>query len=178
MRPVARVVNGKIQYFPVAGLIFTDDVSSNNIISSVDLYEIQKRFKSIVNGFDQAEKNYNSSSIGNKTSLPFNSKAAIHKTDEQLILNFEYSYNKPLLLVYDLKQKRIQNYVDINKVKSILNDLVYESTIEGLYSSCNLDRIYRNVDDFNKFISSYKKILENYKNENTVSGYECIEIDL
>lgn len=178
MIPVAKVIDNKIQYFPVAGLIFTSDIENNNLPTSKDLFEMQMRFKSLTESFNQENKNYHSSFVKNNSALPYNSKSILAQLDEHLIINFRYSYNNPLFIIYDVEKDLVQNYIDIENAKIILNDKVFEYIQEMLHMPRNLDRIYKGITNFNEFVDEYKEILEKYKNENTISGYECIEIDL
>lgn len=52
MVPVAKVVSGKIQYFPVAKLIFTKDVGKGISPTGQEINEIRYRFNQLINHFD------------------------------------------------------------------------------------------------------------------------------
>lgn len=178
MVPVTRVVSGKIQYFPVAKLIFTKDIGKGISPTSQEINEVRRRFNQLVANFDQNNRNYQSGFIKNNSSLPYNSAVSFIQTKEHLIVNFLKSFNSPILVMYNLKTKCIQNYIDFESAKVILNNDYFNDMQENFQISHNLNYLYKNIPDFNQFIADYKNILEEHRNEDEVGGYDCIEIEL
>ena len=70
------------------------------------------------------------------------------------------------------------NYIDIEQVKSILNDFTFEDIMEQLYTPVYLNNRYKNIPNFNQFIEYYEKELLKHTNKNTITGYDCFELSL
>ena len=177
MKPVVRIKNNQIQHFSIAKLIFISDTNKLQSINSQELYEIQKRFKILVQQFLTHDKDYNSSFIKDESSLPYNSRTYIGKPRNDLILHFEYTYKKPMMFLIDLKNHHIHNYINIEQAKFILDNELFEDMKQDLMYPRILDRMYKGINEINTFISMYEGMLKDCVNDNEVSGLDCIEIE-
>lgn len=168
----------QIQKFKIAELIFISTENTN--ISKDNIQEIKNRFTSIIDSFqNEYDKNYNAGFIkGDKSSLPYNASTYISDKNNQLVLHFTNSYNNPLMIIFDLKNKKVCNYIDIEQAKSILNDFTFEDIMEQLYTPVYLNNRYKNIPNFNQFVEYYEKELLKHTNKNTITGYDCFELSL
>lgn len=101
----------------------------------------------------------------------------IKTINESLILCFDSSYNDPTFVLYNLNNHCVQNYIDVNNIKEIVYDKVYDNMKEQFHISRNLNRMYKGIDEVDGFVNYYKNVLKHYKNEAEISGYDCIDIE-
>lgn len=168
-------MNPYSQLFEVANLIFISYEGAE--IKTDDSLEIQSRFQEILNSFTSYETIYNTNYIRKgKSSLPYNSGILVGEVKDNLILHFTDSYNEPLMIIINKKEGYIRNFINIEDVRYILNDKVFESMKEDLHYPVNLNERFPIIHDINKFIGLYKRILERHSDENGITSHECFEI--
>lgn len=148
------------------------------MFKSKDIYQIQSRFKNIVSPFQTAEKDYNSSYIKKHTALPYNSRTFIGKPRKDLVLHFGYSYNEPIMFLYDISTNCFRNYIDLDTAKYILDDEIYLDIKTDLSYPRNLDYRYKGVQNVNNFVEQYQSIINDYRKKNDLSEYNCIDIEM
>lgn len=167
-----------VQLFEIANLIFCLSNKSYLNLKSEQIQEIQNRFKNIIDTFQTSEKDYFSGFIKNNSKLPFNSITAIGMIGEQLILHFTYSYNEPIMMIFDTKNETIRNFIDLNQAKDILDDEIFMDIKENLMEPRFLNNHFKGISDINKFIDVYQDLLNNYTNSEAITGRDCFEINI
>lgn len=168
----------QVQYFKIASLLFTSNINILLSINSSEIKEIQARFSNIMNSFIEKGTNKSINYIKEKDILPYESKVRVGKMGNHLILNFKNDFNNPCLFILDIKEQKVKNYIDIQLAKEILNNEIYDTMQEELHKKKNLTNIIKNVKSIEKFIKEFEKQMELHKNSNTITGYDCFEIDL
>lgn len=169
----------QVQFFEIANLIFSMNKNSHYTLQGDQIAEIQKRFQNIVDSFRTAEKDYATGFIkkgGDK--LPYNSVSAIGVLGEQLVLHFTCSYNEPVIMLFDVKNHKLRNFIDIEQAKYILHPEVYEDVKERLQSPKFLNNRFKGIPDINRFVDIYQEILQQHNNAQAITGRDCFEIDL
>ena len=173
-------MKNQVQFFQIANLIFTIPENETSSVNGAEIAEIQKRFQNIVNSFTQIETTQYATNYVKQggSNLPYSSMTIIGQIHEHLILHFSLSYDKPMMFIIDTQQNKVRNYIDIESAKGILQDDIYMDIKEALSYPKRLDRLFKGINDINNFVDDFQTVLDKHDNPNTITGYECFEIDL
>lgn len=171
-------MNALVQRFSVAHLIFVDDKTS--ITSDKDVQQIEKVFKNFLESFKTDETYYSTNGVhkgGSK--LPYNTFFTFGAPSCNLFIHFSVSYGDPLLFVYNSKEKKVQNYINIQQAKLVLDKDFYQN----FHFQAHFPKIFKHsiphVADLNKFVNLvYMKALELHNNPECLAGRECFELNL
>lgn len=178
VKPVINIIGDKINYFSVAGLIFTSDVSEDHLVNGKDIYSVKICFEKLLDSFDEKEKIYSASFIKNTSALPYTASTIIGSCNTHMLLCFQYSYKDPILFIYDMDKKMVKNYVDIKIAKQILEKDVYDAILDEIHYKRNLNYRYPGINSFLDFLDFYKDIINKSRNDNYIKEDACIEIEL
>ena len=162
--------------FQLAGLYTkgADDVPTKE-----EVEKVKERFRAFLSYFTQNNLIGDAGHVKNgKELLPYNSMTVIGELHNYLILHFTTSFGEPLFFVINTNTEMVMDYLKFDKAKVVLDDDIFEDMMidlkEGRHKQ--FDRMFKGVNDFNKFVSLYKDKLD--KHVQNTSEYECFEISI
>ena len=82
------------------------------------------------------------------------------------------------MIIFDIKNQKIRNYIDIDQAKYILDDEIFMDIKENLMEPRFLNNRYKGIPDIDQFVKIYQNLLKQYDNPEAITGRDCFEFDI
>ena len=166
-----------IQHFAIANMVFVTTKGQNTIVTQEDRKKIIERFKELVDSFIGKETYYDSGGVPGVSRLPYSSFVRLGSIRECLVVYCGLSYRNPTLFIVNTTEHTVQNYMDFETAKNILDDDIYEAYKSELHSYKGMDLSISPKKSMEEFMREYERVLDEHKNSNTLSGMDCFKYE-